>query len=77
MSQAKKGQNNYFPFLPTTGQNPTSHRHTSAMNNFISTQNGQSSPSHLINGDIGQNFPSMNVKIQSFFFFISFFILVR
>jgi hypothetical protein len=56
MSQTKKGQNNFFPFLPptTTTQN-NSLRPTSMMNNnFLSTQNGH--------GDIGQNFPPMNVK---------------
>jgi hypothetical protein len=58
ISQTKKGQNNFFPFLPsgTTGQHQTSIRPTSGMGeNFLSTQNGQ-------NGDLGQNFPSMNVS---------------
>lgn len=65
ISQTKKvGQtNNYYPFLPpsTTSQNQTSIRPTSTMGNFLSTQNGQSP---LINGDLGQNFPSLNVSIK-------------
>jgi len=65
ISQTKKGQNNFFPFLPsssttTTGQNQTSIRPTSVMNNFLSTQNGQSSM--MNGGDLGQNFSSINVN---------------
>jgi hypothetical protein len=65
ISQPKKGQNNYFPYLPpTTGQNQTSMRPTPAMGgNFLSSQNGQTP---MNNGDMGQNFPSMNVNIQSY-----------
>lgn len=62
MSQTKKGgQNNYFPYLPPsiTGQNQTSMRPTQGMGNFLSTQNGQSP---MMNGELGQNFPSMNVN---------------
>ena len=68
ISHTKKGQNNYFPFLPsstTTGQNQTSLntlRSTPAMGNFLSTQNGQAPPSQMMNGDMGQNFPPMNVN---------------
>jgi hypothetical protein len=62
ISQSKKGQNNFFPFLPSgsTGQNQTTIRPTSVMGeNFLSTQNGQTP---MMNGDLGQNFPSMNVR---------------
>lgn len=59
MSQTKKGQNNFFSFLPPTNQNNPL-RPTSMMNNnFLSTQNGH--------GDIGQNFPPINVKKSTFF----------
>jgi hypothetical protein len=63
ISQAKKGQNNFFPFIPsgTTGQNHASIRpNTSGMGeNFLSQPNGQAP---IMNGDLGQNFPSMNVR---------------
>ncbi|CAF0827016.1 unnamed protein product [Adineta steineri] len=71
ISHPKKGQNNnFFPFLPssssttgtTTSQNPTSLnalRPTPVMGNFLSSQNGQT-PSQMMNGDMGQNFPPMN-----------------
>jgi hypothetical protein len=67
MSQPKKGPNNFFPFLPPTTTQNNSLRPTSMMNNnFLSTQNGQS---QMINGDMGQNFPPMNVKSLKYFFF--------
>jgi len=71
ISQTKKGQNNFYPFLPpSTGQNQTSIRPTSVMSNFLSTQNGQSP---MINGDLGQNFPSMNVNKKTKFLFYFYF----
>jgi hypothetical protein len=77
ISQTKKGQNNFYPFLPpSTGQNQTSIRPTSVMGNFLSTQNGQSS---MNNGDLGQNFSSMNVNRNEIFIYFlqKFFLLVR
>ncbi len=32
------------------------------MGNFLATQNGQGPPLQMMNGDMGQNFPPMNVK---------------
>jgi hypothetical protein len=66
-SHTKKGQNNFFPFLPssTASHNQTSLntlRPAPVMGNFLSTQNGQGPPSQIMNGDMGQNFPPMNVK---------------
>ncbi|CAF4289138.1 unnamed protein product [Rotaria magnacalcarata] len=62
-SHGKKGPNNFFSFLPSsTSQNSTSLnnvRSTSMINNFLATQNGQSS-SQIMNGDMGQNFTPMN-----------------
>lgn len=67
-SQTKKGQNNFFSYLPSsTSQNPTALnniRSTSMINNFLTTQNGQSSSSQLINGDMGQNFTPINVIMK-------------
>ena len=58
LSQAKKGQNNFFPFLPSANTAPM--RSTATMaGNFLSSQNG--GQTSMINGDMGQNFPSMNV----------------
>lgn len=80
MSQNKKGQNNFFSYLPSsTSQNPASLntiRSTSMMNNFLSTQNGQSS--QLMNGgDMGQNFSSsMNVRFFRNFVHLFIFIYV-
>ena len=60
ISHGKKGQNNYFPYLPsgTTGQNQASIRPTTSGmgENFL---NGQAP---IMNGDLRQNFPSMNVR---------------
>ncbi|CAF1050545.1 unnamed protein product [Adineta ricciae] len=63
ISQPKKGQNNFFPFLPsstaaTAGQNQPI-RPTPVMGSFLSATNGQTS-SQMINGDMGQNFPPIN-----------------
>ncbi|CAF3570440.1 unnamed protein product [Rotaria socialis] len=62
-SHGKKGPNNFFSFLPpSTSQNSTSLnnvRSASMINNFLATQNGQSS-SQIMNGDMGQNFTPMN-----------------
>jgi hypothetical protein len=76
ISQTKKStslstQNNFFSFLPTSTTNQNKYntiqtmsnplQRTPVMTNFIPTQNGQSPPSHIINGnDIEQNFSSMN-----------------
>ena len=60
-----KGQANPFSFLPSTGtsQNGSAMRRAPMSNNFLSSNNGPSSASPLINnGDLGQNFPPMNVN---------------
>lgn len=67
MSQTKKGQNNFFPFLPQqqqqqpTSQNQSSIRPGTSVigGNFLSSQNGE----------LGQNFPSINVKTNANLFF--------
>lgn len=53
-SHGKKDQSNFFPYLPSATNAPIR-----STGNFLSSQNGQPS---MLNGDMGQTFPSMNVK---------------